>query len=57
MEEEREEEKKTFRELGVREELAVACDKLGWRNASKIQAEAIPHALDGLLSHFVEIRV
>ncbi|EXB87881.1 DEAD-box ATP-dependent RNA helicase 10 [Morus notabilis] len=47
MEEEREEEKKTFRELGVREELAVACDKLGWRNASKIQAEAIPHALDG----------
>lgn len=45
--EEGQEEGKTFRELGIREELAVACDKLGWKKASKIQAEAIPHALDG----------
>lgn len=39
---------KTFAELGVREELVLACDRLGWKNPTKIQAEALPHALEGL---------
>uniref|UniRef100_A0A1J3CDR2 DEAD-box ATP-dependent RNA helicase 10 n=1 Tax=Noccaea caerulescens TaxID=107243 RepID=A0A1J3CDR2_NOCCA len=38
---------KTFAELGVREELVLACDRLGWKNPTKIQAEALPHALEG----------
>ncbi|KAL1187674.1 DEAD-box ATP-dependent RNA helicase 10 [Cardamine amara subsp. amara] len=38
---------KTFAELGVREELVKACERLGWNNPSKIQAEALPYALDG----------
>ncbi|KAF4357177.1 hypothetical protein F8388_003324 [Cannabis sativa] len=47
MAEEIEEVQKTFKELGICDQLADACDKLGWKNPSKIQAEAIPHALDG----------
>ncbi|RAL51568.1 hypothetical protein DM860_011070 [Cuscuta australis] len=35
-----EEEEKSFKELG-------ACHNLGWKTASKIQAEVIPHALEG----------
>ncbi|KAJ0514583.1 putative RNA helicase [Helianthus annuus] len=46
MEEEREE-VKSFKELGIVDELIEACDSLGWKNPSKIQAEAIPHALEG----------
>ncbi|KAF5772694.1 putative RNA helicase [Helianthus annuus] len=46
MEEEREE-LKSFKELGIVDELIEACDSLGWKNPSKIQAEAIPHALEG----------
>ncbi|XP_010418319.1 PREDICTED: DEAD-box ATP-dependent RNA helicase 10-like [Camelina sativa] len=38
---------KTFAELGVREELVKACERLGWKKPSKIQAEALPYALDG----------
>ncbi|KAL5582518.1 hypothetical protein UlMin_014960 [Ulmus minor] len=38
---------KTFKDLGICDELIEACDKLGWKTPSKIQAEAIPHALDG----------
>ncbi|KAL4588956.1 hypothetical protein LXL04_001856 [Taraxacum kok-saghyz] len=41
------EEVKSFKELGVIEQLIEACDSLGWKNPSKIQAEAIPHALQG----------
>ncbi|VVB09865.1 unnamed protein product [Arabis nemorensis] len=41
------EEVKTFAELGLREELVKACDRLGWKNPSKIQAEALPYALEG----------
>ncbi|KAK3218019.1 hypothetical protein Dsin_011989 [Dipteronia sinensis] len=38
---------KTFKELGLRNELVEACENLGWKTPSKIQAEAIPHALEG----------
>lgn len=39
----------SFKGLGICEQLVEACDNLGWKNPSKIQAEAIPHALQGLL--------
>ncbi|KAK1319845.1 DEAD-box ATP-dependent RNA helicase 10 [Acorus calamus] len=42
-----EEEVKTFKSLGVCDELVEACDKMGWTTPSKIQVEAIPHALEG----------
>lgn len=42
------EEEKSFKELGVCDQLVEACDNLGWKTASKIQAEAIPHALEGV---------
>uniref|UniRef100_A0A914WBV9 RNA helicase n=1 Tax=Plectus sambesii TaxID=2011161 RepID=A0A914WBV9_9BILA len=38
---------KSFAELGVRDVLCEACSHLGWKNATKIQAEAIPLALSG----------
>ncbi|XAR68451.1 RNA helicase [Bertholletia excelsa] len=41
------EEVKSFKDLGVCEQLVEACDNLGWKQPSKIQAEAIPHALEG----------
>ncbi|KAF8389327.1 hypothetical protein HHK36_026021 [Tetracentron sinense] len=41
------EEVKTFESLGLCEQLVEACDSLGWKNPSKIQVEAIPHALEG----------
>lgn len=44
------EEVKSFKELGLRDELIEACENLGWKTPSKIQAEAIPHAIEGLLS-------
>ncbi|XP_059437793.1 DEAD-box ATP-dependent RNA helicase 10-like [Corylus avellana] len=37
----------TFKDLGVCDQLIEACENLGWNVPSKIQAEAIPHALDG----------
>ena len=48
--EEGKEEVKSFNDLGVCEQLVEACDNLGWKHPSKIQAEAIPHALEGSLS-------
>lgn len=41
------EETKSFKELGVCDQLIEACDNLGWKNPSKIQAEAMPHAFEG----------
>jgi superfamily II DNA/RNA helicase len=41
------EQEKTFAELGVCAELVEACESLNWKNPSKIQAEAIPYALEG----------
>lgn len=38
---------KTFAELGLVDVLCEACDKVGWKKPSKIQAEAIPVALTG----------
>ena len=38
---------KTFAELGLVDVLCEACDKVGWKKPSKIQAEAIPVALEG----------
>ncbi|KAE8009308.1 hypothetical protein FH972_005754 [Carpinus fangiana] len=37
----------TFKDLGVCDQLVEACENLGWKNPSKIQAEVIPHALHG----------
>lgn len=37
----------TFAELGICAELVEACDALGWKEPTRIQAEAIPHALQG----------
>ncbi|KAL5708206.1 RNA helicase [Ranunculus cassubicifolius] len=41
------EEVKSFKELGLRDELIETCDNMGWKVPSKIQIEAIPHALEG----------
>ncbi|GAB4849734.1 DEAD-box ATP-dependent RNA helicase 10 [Ancistrocladus abbreviatus] len=38
---------KSFKELGLHEQLIEACHNIGWKVPSKIQAEAIPHALEG----------
>ncbi|KAF3436940.1 hypothetical protein FNV43_RR19693 [Rhamnella rubrinervis] len=46
-EENENDEVQTFEGLGICDQLVVACDKLGWKNPSKIQLEAIPHALEG----------
>ncbi|AQK67183.1 DEAD-box ATP-dependent RNA helicase 10 [Zea mays] len=37
----------TFAELGICAELVEACDAMGWKEPTRIQAEAIPHALQG----------
>uniref|UniRef100_A0A0D9X2G9 RNA helicase n=1 Tax=Leersia perrieri TaxID=77586 RepID=A0A0D9X2G9_9ORYZ len=37
----------TFTELGVCPELVEACDAMGWKEPTRIQAEAIPYALQG----------
>ncbi|KAL9240105.1 hypothetical protein vseg_014363 [Gypsophila vaccaria] len=47
MEEENHEELKSFNELGVCDALVEACTALHWDSPTKIQAEAIPHALQG----------
>lgn len=44
------EEKVSFKDLGVCDQLVEACDNLGWKVPTKIQIEAIPHALEGLFS-------
>lgn len=38
----------SFKELGVCEQLVEACDSLGWKTPSKIQALVLPHALEGM---------
>ncbi|KAM0824614.1 hypothetical protein ACQ4PT_070077 [Festuca glaucescens] len=38
---------RTFAELGICQELLDACEAMGWRAPTKIQSEAIPHALEG----------
>ena len=43
----KEESNKTFAELGLVDVLCEACEKVGWKHPSKIQAEAIPVALSG----------
>ncbi|GAB2294267.1 DEAD-box ATP-dependent RNA helicase 10 [Dionaea muscipula] len=47
MEEEDKNEVQSFKELGICDELVEACEDLGWKVPSKIQVEAIPHALEG----------
>jgi hypothetical protein len=47
--------RETFKDLGVCDQLIEACDNLGWKNPSKIQAEAIPHALDGPCYYFLNL--
>ena len=37
----------TFADLGLVDVLVENCDKLGWKKPSRIQAEAIPVALEG----------
>jgi len=41
------EETKTFKDLGVCEELCIAVQKLGYTHPTKIQAQAIPYGLQG----------
>ncbi|XVF12164.1 hypothetical protein REPUB_Repub08aG0090700 [Reevesia pubescens] len=47
MVEEEKEEVKSFKDLGLCDELVEASDSLGWKTPTKIQVEAIPHALEG----------
>ncbi|KAG9458871.1 hypothetical protein H6P81_003379 [Aristolochia fimbriata] len=37
----------TFKNLGICDQLVEACERQGWKSPLKIQAEAIPHALQG----------
>ncbi|XP_063598999.1 probable ATP-dependent RNA helicase DDX47 [Penaeus indicus] len=37
----------TFKDLGIIDELCVACEHLGWKSPTSIQKEAIPVALQG----------
>ncbi|KAK9291205.1 hypothetical protein L1049_009393 [Liquidambar formosana] len=41
------EEVNSFKGLGICDQLVEACENLGWKTPSKIQVEAIPHALEG----------
>lgn len=38
---------KSFKDLGICDELCDACSKLGFNNPTKIQVEAIPYGLQG----------
>lgn len=40
-----------FMALGLSEQLAEAAVKLGWSSPSKIQEEAVPHAINGTSSN------
>lgn len=51
-EEEEKEEIKSFKDLGLCDELVEACDSLAWKAPTKIQVEAIPHALEGSVAFF-----
>lgn len=52
---EEEEVVKSFKDLGLCDQLLEACDNLGWKQPSKIQVEAIPHGLEGPISLFISI--
>ncbi|XP_021836275.2 DEAD-box ATP-dependent RNA helicase 10-like [Spinacia oleracea] len=41
------EEVKSFKELNICDSLIEACNRLGWTAPTKIQADSIPHALEG----------
>ncbi|KAF9873625.1 ATP-dependent rrna helicase rrp3 [Colletotrichum karsti] len=41
-----EEAKKTFKDLGIVDSLVEACDELGYKHPTPIQAQSIPHALN-----------
>uniref|UniRef100_A0A2P2KSJ1 Uncharacterized protein MANES_13G099900 n=1 Tax=Rhizophora mucronata TaxID=61149 RepID=A0A2P2KSJ1_RHIMU len=45
--EEVEGETRSFKDLGICEQLLEACEHLGWQIPTRIQVEAIPHALEG----------
>lgn len=47
----------TFAELGICPELVEACDAMGWKQPTKIQAGAIPHALKGTSIIFSHVYV
>ncbi|KAK8692825.1 hypothetical protein V6N13_070432 [Hibiscus sabdariffa] len=53
MPDEAKEEITSFKDLGLCDELVEACDSFGWKNPTKIQVEAVPHALKGkdLIAH------
>ncbi|KAL6499810.1 DEAD-box ATP-dependent RNA helicase 10 [Orobanche gracilis] len=42
-----EEEERSFKDIGVNEQLVEACDNLGWKCPTKIQVETVPLALEG----------
>lgn len=44
--------KATFESLGLVPELCQACERMGYKNPSKIQVEAIPPALAGETSRY-----
>jgi ATP-dependent RNA helicase DDX47/RRP3 len=52
--EKKEKEIKSFKDLGLSEELIEACDKLGWKTPLKIQIQAIPPALQGSMSSMLQ---
>jgi hypothetical protein len=41
------EQKKSFKDLGIMAELCTACEKMGYKAPTPIQAESIPAALEG----------
>ena len=44
---ERDQDEKSFQDLGLLDSLCERCEALGWKKPSKIQVEAIPIALEG----------
>ena len=46
---EEKEEVKSFKDIGICDQLIDACDCLGWKIPTKIQVEAVPHALEGII--------
>lgn len=44
---------KTFKSLGLCQQLVEACENLKWKEPTPIQAKAIPPALQGLTCYLV----
>ena len=42
---------KTFKDLGVCDEICEACSKLGFDHPTKIQSESIPYSLNGYFNN------